>query len=145
MKQTFQILQKLGNFNVWRHITNFWSFVLFAAIIYDFFHENVLAENEVLLAISGIFAAALAIYSAEKEFRRWHHMHASIHPGEAYVILWTALIIFLVVYGLVFNIHYHMPVEVGASYIAVITILAITRESKNFYKRKKNPLNGSRG
>ncbi len=130
-------LQKLGSFSMWRKITNFWSFVCFAAILYDFFHANVLAESNILLAIAGIFAASLAIYSAEKEFRRWHDMHTSIHPGEAYVILWTFLIIFLIVYGIIFHIPYHMPVEVGASYIAVITILAITRESKNFYKRKK--------
>ena len=122
---------------MWRHITNFWTIVLFIAIIYDFFNANILSDNDILLAIAGIFAATLAIYSAEKEFRRWHNMHASIHPGEAYVILWTALIIFLIVYRIVYNVHYHMPVEVGASYIAVITILAITRESKNFYKRTK--------
>ena len=129
-------LQKAGSFSMWRKIVNFWSFVFFAAIVYDFFNHNILADNEFILALAGIYAASLAIYSAEKEFRRWHHMHSSIHPGEVYAILWTALIIFLIVGSVVYHVPYHMPVEVSASYIAVITILAITRESKNTYKKK---------
>ena len=119
-------------------MVNFWTFVFFTATIYDFFHENFLAENDVLLGIAGIYGAFLAIYSAEKEFRRWHNMHDGMHPGEIYSIMWTLLILFLVVASVVFKLHYHMPAEVSASYIGVIGILAITRESKNFYKKKKH-------
>ncbi len=116
---------------------NLWTVVFFAAIFYDYTHENVLADNTALLGIAGVYAAVLAIYSAEKEFRRWHHMHKSIHPGEMYTILWTLLIIVLVVCSALFNVKYRLPSEVSASYIAVITILAITRESKNYYKRTR--------
>ena len=63
-------------------------------------------------------------------------MHSSIHPGEIYVITWTVLIICLIVGDVFLHGSYHMPAEVSATYIAVISILAITRESKNFYKRK---------
>lgn len=129
-------IQKIGSFNVWRKTVNFWSVIFFAAILYDFFNHNILAESNILLALAGIYAASLAIYSAEKEFRRWHHMHSSVHPGEVYAFLWTVLIIFLIIGSLAYHIPYHMPVEVSASYIAVISILAITRESKNFYKKK---------
>jgi len=131
-------LQKAGSFNMWRHIVNFWSMVMFAAIIYDFFTSNYLSHEEILLAIAAIYCATLAVYSAEKEFRRWHDMHSSMHPGEMYFLIWTALIILVIVGSIVYNPAYHIPAEVSASYIAEITILAITRESKNYYKRKRN-------
>lgn len=137
MRNLAPVIQKLGSFGNWRRIVNFWSIVFFAAIIYDFLHENALYESEILLAVAGIYAAVLAIYSAEKEFRRWHHMHDGIHPGEAYALIWTVLVIGLVIAQIILHYPYHMPPEVSASYIAVVSILAITRESKNFYKRKK--------
>jgi hypothetical protein len=43
----------------------------------------------------------------------------------------------LIIGGIYMNKSYHLPAEVSASYIAVISILAITRESKNFYKKRK--------
>jgi len=132
----YQRLQKTGSFRSWRTIVNLWSVVFFTAIIYDFFTENSLAHEDVILAISAIYCAALAIYSAEKEFRRWHHMHASIHPGEVYVILWTILMVFIIAGNIAFMPGYHIPAEVSASYVAAITILALTRESKNYYKRR---------
>lgn len=137
MKHLVHILQKLGSFNMWRNMVNFWSIIFFAAILYDFFNENVLSRSEILLGISAIYAASLAIYSAEKEFRRWHNMHSGVHPGEMYAMIWTALVLFVVITSIVTKIPYHMPIEVSASYIAVISILAITRESKNFYKRRR--------
>ena len=132
-----KILKKIGSFKTWRHIVNFWTILFFAAIAYDFTNNNALSQNEILLAIAAIYTAFLAIYSAEKEFRRWHHMHnTSLHPGEVYAILWTVLIIALIVGNVFYKVPYHMPAEVSASYIGVIGILALTRESKNFYKRK---------
>lgn len=130
-------LQKVGSFNAWRLIVNFWTMVFFAAIIFDFYNDNVLSKGEILLGVAGIYAATLAIYSAEKEFRRWHHMHKSIHPGELYAIIWTVLVLFLIIGPEIYGITYHLPSEVSASYIAMVSILAITRESKNYYKRKK--------
>jgi hypothetical protein len=124
------------SFRFWRRMTNVWTFVFFAAAVYDFFYTNVLVNDNVMLALAAIYAASLAIYSAEKEFRRWHHLHDSIHPGEFYAVVWTILIVGLIIGG-IFDKSYHVPAEVAASYIAVISILAITRESKNFYKRKE--------
>jgi uncharacterized membrane protein YhaH (DUF805 family) len=138
MKSILRFSERVGNFRFWYTIVNFWTFVFFAAIIYDFLNANVLAESEVILAISGIYCAALAIYSAEKEFRRWHDMHASIHPGELYAVVWTIFILVLIGAHLFYHYPYHMPIEVSASYIAVISILAITRESKNLHKKKRN-------
>jgi uncharacterized membrane protein YhaH (DUF805 family) len=130
-------VDKVGSFKIWRTMVNVWTMIFFAAIVYDFYNESILSHSEVLLAIAAIYTAFLAIYSAEKEFRRWHHMHKSMHPGELYAILWTILILALIVGDAFYNPSYHLPAEVSASYIGVIGILAITRESKNYYKRKK--------
>ena len=61
---------------------NFWTVLFFAANVYDFYNDNLLSRNEVLLAIAAIYTAFLAIYSAEKEFRRWHHMHNRCVPEK---------------------------------------------------------------
>ncbi len=137
MRWLAERLQKMGTLPTWRRLVNFWSVIFFLSIAYDFFTENSLSHNEALLAIAGIYGAALAIYSAEKEFRRWHDMHSSIHPGELYVILWTIIVAALVVGNALYEPTYHIPAEVSATYIGVIGILALTRESRTRYKRKK--------
>jgi uncharacterized membrane protein YhaH (DUF805 family) len=136
MKAFLRFSEKIGNFKFWFRVVNFWTFVFLAAIVYDFMVDNMLMESDILIAIAGIYCAALAIYSAEKEFRRWHNMHNSMHPGEAYALIWTIFIIGLITAQAIFHHHYRMPAEVSASYIAVISILALTRESKNLYKKK---------
>ncbi|HEY0907856.1 MAG TPA: hypothetical protein VGE35_00745 [Candidatus Paceibacterota bacterium] len=136
MKFLLNTSEKIGNFGFWRILTNFWTVVFYIAITYDFFSHNALDENHIILAVAGIYCASLAIYSAEKEFRRWHHMHQTMHPGEMYALLWTLFIIALITAQVTTGVEYHMPPEVSASYIAVISILALTRESKNMYKRK---------
>lgn len=128
--------ERVGKFGFWRGLVNFWTVVFFAAIVYDFLHGNVLDENHVILTVAGIYCASLAIYSAEKEFRRWRKVHQGFHPGELYAILWTILIVGLIAAQALTDIEYKMPPEVSASYIAVISILAITRESKMAYRKK---------
>ncbi len=139
MKALLRISEQIGNFRFWRLVVNFWTGVFFVAIVYDFASHNAFAQSDIMIAIAAIYCASLAIYSAEKEFRRWHHLHDSLHPGEFYVILWTLFIIALFSAQAFFgrDYHYHMPAEVSTSYIAVLSILALTRESKNMYKRKR--------
>lgn len=132
----FRISERLGKFRFWYVVVNFWTLVFFGAIVYDFFTENFLAESDIMIAVAAIYCGALAIYSAEKEFRRWHNMHSSMHPGELYALIWTVFVLLLIMAQAFFHFPYHMPPEVSASYIAVISILAITRESKNLHKKK---------
>lgn len=124
--------------SLWRNLTTFWTIVFFAAIIYDFVTHNALDNANLLLPIAVIYDAVLAIYSAEKEFKRWHDSHRTIHPGETFVILWTVLIFSLLFLSIVFHQGYHVPSEVSSSYVVVIGILAITKESKHFYRRVKS-------
>ena len=130
-------MTRLNSTSFWRNLTEIWTLIFFAAIIYDFFTNNSLELAELLLPIAVIYDAVLAVYSADKEFKRWHNSHQTIHPGEIYVILWTILIFGLLVLSLITHRPYHIPSEVTASYIVVIGILAITKESKLFYNKNK--------
>jgi prolipoprotein diacylglyceryltransferase len=121
----------------WRNLTNVWTVIFFAAIIYDFYTGNTLDNSQLLLPIAVIYDAVLAVYSADKEFKRWHDHHETVHPGELYVIAWTILIFGLLVFALVSHYAYHVPSEVSSSYIVAVGILAVTRESKRLYKKDK--------
>ncbi len=121
----------------WRHLTNFWTLIFFIAIVYDYVLGNALDRNNTILLISVFYTTALAIYSAEKEFKRWHDSHKTRHPGETYVIIWTLLVFGLLAIKLYFHSAYELPPEVRASYIVVIGVLALTKESKYLYLAKK--------
>ncbi|MEY2664435.1 MAG: hypothetical protein RIT04_243 [Candidatus Parcubacteria bacterium] len=123
--------------SIWRHLTNFWTIVFFIAIVYDFITDNALDHENIILIISVLYGSALAIYSAEKEFKRWHDSHKTLHPGELYVILWTLLVFGLLIVNIFLEKHYEIPAEVRATYVVVIGILALTKESKHLYKRIK--------
>ncbi len=134
-------MKTLNTTSFWRYLTSVWTVVFFAAIIYDFFTANSLEASELLLPIAVIYDAVLAVYSAEKEFKRWHDCHKTIHPGELYVILWTVLIFGLLGLSIIGHYPYHVPPEVSASYVVVIGILAITKESKYLYAKMTCEIN----
>ena len=121
----------------WRQLTNFWTLVFFAVIIIDFIYDNALNHADIILPVAVIYSAVLAIYSAEKEFKRWHDHHTGRHPGEVYTILWTVIIIGVFIARFVFHTDYEMPHEVSGVYVVVISILAITKESKALYRKGK--------
>lgn len=113
-----------------------WTILLFSLIIIDFMYEN--AFLGLVEPIAVLYIATLALYSAEKEFERWYEFNIGRHPGEVYVILWTALLFGIVIAQIVMHKHYHLPSEVVATYVGVLGILAITRKSKELYRNKRN-------
>jgi hypothetical protein len=125
---------KLLSSNTWRHLTNFWTLVLYVVIIADFIKRNGLIDF--LGPVSAIYIAILAVYTAQKEFERWHDYNIGIHPGEMYVLLWTVLVVTLLVLEVVYHNVYKLPSEVFTTYIVVVGILAITKRSKKKYLKK---------
>ena len=121
------------NFSFWRRLINVWSFIFFVIIIMDFAYNN--AYIEILNAMSVIYVSVLTIYVSNKEFERWYDRHKESHPGEIFVIAWTVIIILLFVLDLFYTI-YTLPGSVVSTYIAVLTILVITRKSKELYALK---------
>jgi len=124
----------INNFRFWRYLINFWSVLFFVFIIYDFFFNN--KAVDILNVLSTIYISILALYVSNKEFERWYNCHKEQHPGEVFVIIWSVLIFFLIVLDFLFNSTYSLPGSVVSSYIAVLTILAITRKSKELYQAK---------
>jgi uncharacterized membrane protein YhaH (DUF805 family) len=125
---------RLLNPSIWRHLVNFWTLVMYVTVIFDFLNNNSLTEF--LGPICAIYIALLALYTAEKEFERWHDYNIGRHPGERYVIVWTFLIVVLLVLEFTHTRDYTLPSEVFSTYIVVLGILAITRKSKFSYCRK---------
>ena len=122
-------------FDLWRYLSNFWTVIFVMAIVWDFICDNVLTP--VLEIIAFIYIGLLAVYVGRKEFSRWYHRHQGKHPGEWFVICWTILVAGILLLDLVLNKPYHLPNAVISAYIAVLTILAVTEQSKSLYKKKR--------
>ncbi len=121
-----------NEFNFWRYLINFWSVVFFVMIIMDFFAKN--AYGDLLSILAAIYISVLAIYVSNKEFERWYDKHEGQHPGEIFVVIWSALVFCLFFLDFVYQTEYQMPNSIISSYIAVLTILAVTRKSKEMYR-----------
>ena len=126
---------RVFNINIWRYLVNFWTFVIYVFIIVDFFLRNSLVEF--LGPICAIYIALLAVYTTQKEFERWHDENIGKHPGEIYVVVWTALIIVLIILEIIYHESYTLPSEAFSTYLVIMGILAITRRSKANYCRIK--------
>lgn len=138
MNHHSKLLKKFNlknDFGFWRKLINTWSFLFFAMIITDFFHHN--AYEDVLNAIATIYISILAIYVSNKEFERWYDCHEDGHPGEVFVIIWSALVITLLILDFLCGSNYKLPNSVASAYIAVLTILVITRKSKELYRLRR--------
>lgn len=124
-----------GLLGLWWYLTNLWTLVMFAAITWDFHLDN--GFGKFVCPIAAVYIAILAIYAGDKEFERWHHIHESRHPGELFVVAWTLLILTILVLDFILAKSYSIPAEVISTYIAVLSIMAITRRSKLLYKRSR--------
>ena len=114
--------------SLWRYITNFWCLVSYAAIIFDFIYNHALGD--ILPSVLVIYVALLVIFAGVKEFERWYEFRRDRHPGEWFVIGWTLLVIGILIATLVLHKEYKLPEEVISTYIAVLSIMAITQKSK---------------
>lgn len=123
------------SFHFWRNLMNAWTLIFFVLIVIDFVYGNGL--EEIMNTISSIYIGVLAIYVSHKEFERWYDKHEENHPGEVFVVIWTAMITGLFILDLIYGAFYKVPAAVVSSYIAVLTILVITNKSKSLYKLKK--------
>lgn len=119
----------------WWVLLNLWTLIVFAAVIWDFMTNNSLGGTVNLLL--ALYVGILSIYSAEKEFRRWHSFHRGRHPGELYVIAWTVIIVFIFLCDLLLKKSYIMPEAIVSTYIVVVGILAITKNSKRVFLERR--------
>jgi hypothetical protein len=126
-----KISDKYLNSGFWRLFSGLWSLVIITLVIIDFAMDNGLSST--LGPVAAIYVSVLSIYSADKEFKRWHSFHKGKHPGELYIILWTILLIGIVITDIVLDKPYMVPESIVSTYIAVVGILAVTKSSKKLY------------
>ncbi len=120
---------------IWRILTNIWTIVFVGFLIANFFLMNHL--EYLVLPFSVVYIGVLGLYTGTKEFNRWYEMHDGRHPGELFVILWTTVIFFLFVASFFLGQDYKLSSEVIADYIMVLSVFALTQNSKRLYKKKK--------
>lgn len=118
----------------WWKLSAVWTVVVYAAIISNFFKNG--AYNNGLDALLVIYVAILAIYAGDKEFERWHDRHSHRHPGEAFVIFWTLIVVGIAACQFIFDKPAGLTSEIVATYIAVLSVLAVTRRSKSLYAKR---------
>ena len=119
----------------WRIMVNFWTIAIFLFIIINFWSVG---EYDHLAGTFGIlYTSVLTLYIGTKEFDRWYEKHTGRHPGEWFVIIWTALIFGLFALSIFWGAPYRVPSDVVAVYIAVVSLFALTQKSKQLYRDKK--------
>jgi len=123
------------NEKIWRILTNFWTFIFIAFLIFDFFQFN--KFEYLTVPFSVVYLGVLGLYAGTKEFDRWYEMHEGRQPGELFVILWTAVIFALLGISFFSGGGYKVSSEVLADYIMVLSVFALTQKSKQLHERKK--------
>ena len=123
------------NEKIWRVLTNIWTVVFIAFLIFDFFQLN---RFEYLLApFSFIYIGVLGLYVGTKEFDRWYQIHEGRHPGEIFIIAWTVVIFGLLGFSFFWDGGYKVSSEAIADYIMVLSVFALTQKSKRLYEKKR--------
>ena len=120
-----------------RIITNFWTLIFLVFIVVNFLAQG--EYNYIVSPFSILYTGLLTLYVGTKEFNRWYEKHLGRHPGEWFVIFWTALIFILFATAIILGKPYHLSSDIVAVYIAVLTLFAITQKSKQLYQSKKTP------
>lgn len=130
------------NEKTWKILTNLWTFAAMGIFTVDFFSEKDYGNLSTAVAI--IYTAILGIYVGTKEFDRWQNSHSAKRFGELFIILWTVLIFFFIITSALTEGKYKIPSEFSATYIAILSIFAITQKSKYIHeKRQKDSLQNS--
>lgn len=120
---------------IWRVLVNFWTVVLLLFLVANFVTQG--NYDFIGISFSIIYTAILGLYVGTKEFDRWYELHDSRHPGEIFIILWTAVIAGMLGADLFLGKGYKLPQEAVADYIMVLSVFALTQKSKKMHHTKR--------
>lgn len=119
----------------WRLLSALWTAIFIPFIIIDFFIEG---KYEFLVApMSAVYLGVLGLYAGTKEFQRWYEIHPSRHPGEWFVVIWTVVVGALFITSFYLEGRYKLSPDIVADYVMVLTIFALTQQSKRLHRAKK--------
>ena len=121
---------------IWRIISHLWTWSFLIFIVFNFFSRDL--YDFIAAPFSILYVGVLTLYVGTKEFDRWHKVHgAKQHPGELYVVVWTVVMFFLIIAGVVLGKDYMIHSDIIASYIAVLSIFAVTQKAKKLYRERE--------
>ncbi|MFA4827530.1 MAG: hypothetical protein WC596_04785 [Candidatus Shapirobacteria bacterium] len=118
----------------WRFLADFWAIATIALFIFEIF---IMKKSDTIANLASmVYIAILSIYAGQKEFYRWRQQHyLSLHWGEMFVVYWTGLMLITFAFSIWNGLR--LPEGLAATYVAVITIFALTKKSKSLYYKKK--------
>ena len=128
-----------SNDRIWRQLSNLWTFTAMGFFLFDFFTGD--KYSGYAAAVSIIYVTVLGIYVGTKEFDRWQEKHHSRRKGETFIIIWTIVILFFIITSIASNGKYRMPSEFTATYIAILSVFALTQRSKFLHNQKEQDNN----
>jgi len=118
---------------LWRGLTNVWTVCYLSFLVANFFAQN--AYGYLVGPLSTLYVGILGIYVGTKEFDRWHSDQSGVRKGERFVIAITAIIVGLFITSLLLGEDsYRVSTDIVATYIAVLSIFAITQKSKELHE-----------
>ena len=119
----------------WRFLADFWAIATMALFVFEIF---VMKKSDTIANLASIvYIAILGVYAGKKEFYRWRQQHyLSLHWGEVFVVYWTGLMLVTFVFSIWNGLR--LPEGLTATYVAVISIFALTKKSKSLYYKKKS-------
>jgi hypothetical protein len=120
---------------IFKIILNSWTVIAIFIFCLDFFSGN--KYDSVSSAIGIIYLAILGIYAGEKEYSRWKNHFISQFLGEAFVILWTIMMVIFVITAPLSLGRFRVPAELAIVYTSVVGIYIITKRSKTLHRDKK--------
>ena len=122
--------------DIWRLISNFWGIATAIFFFMVFFH--IVELGAALKTLSAIYIGILSIFITTKEFSRWTDKgFLSDHHGELFVVVWTILMVIFISLNVANSIKYPISGEFTATYLSILGIFAISRQSRHL-KRMKN-------
>jgi hypothetical protein len=121
-----------------RILANLWGLIIFVIFIFDFFFQG--QFNSAATAGAVIYSVILALYVSSKEYNRWRSQRGEYHSlyyGEFYPILWSVAMIVFVIFCAIDGNKYHITNEFTTTYITILGIFILSRESRAIYSRKR--------
>lgn len=117
-----------------RFLSSFWAFITMALFIVEFFY---LQKSDTIANLASIiYIAILGLYVSNKEYNRWSSKNSKTKFwGEYFILLWTLLVFLIIIFALGKNLK--LPEGLIGTYVAILSIFVLTKESKYLYHRKR--------
>jgi len=114
-------------------LVNLLGIILIIIFIIDLFGGKM---GFIMNPVATLYISLLSIYASNKEFNRWKEKYKSKYSGELFVYVWTIIIFASILISLFSKGKFIIADSIITTYIAIITIFAITKQSKKLFEEE---------